>query len=374
MHTREGIEGSNPSLSAAAHNFGCVPFFLRCIQMLVLGIESTCDETACSVVASGRRILSNIVSSQVKIHAPFGGVVPELACRQHIEVFIPVLDRALKEAQVTLQEIDLIAVANAPGLIGAVLLGLHVAKALSIATRKPFIGVNHVEAHLYASIMSHSQEVDFPALGVVLSGGHTALVLMNGVGEYQLIGQTVDDALGEAFDKVAKMMGLPYPGGPEIEKLAAQGDPRSYPLKAGTIKGRPFDFSLSGLKTAVLYQLKGQGHHKTAPIPLAQAEKCNMAASFQRVAFEDIVAKSLKAAAAYGCRTLIFGGGVTNNQSLRKLFNSQAASLQLLWPSNGLSLDNAAMIAGLGFHLYQRRQKGDTLELEAHSRQPFGML
>ncbi len=339
--------------------------------MLVLGIESTCDETGCSVVADGKTILSNVVSSQVKVHEEFGGVVPELACRQHIDVFIPVLDRALKNANVTLEDIDLIAVAHAPGLIGAVLLGLNVAKALSVATDTPFMGVNHVEAHLYAPIMSCDEPVEFPALGVVLSGGHTALVLMKDIGEYQLIGETIDDALGEAFDKVAKMMSLPYPGGPEIERLAREGNPHSYPLKAGTIKGRPLHFSFSGLKTAVLYSFKGQNAKKLAAETLSHSEKCNMAATFQRVAFEDILKKSLKAAELYRCKTLIFGGGVTNNQALRQIFKEKAPDHRLLWPSPGLSLDNAAMIAGLGYHQYQKRGSGCSLDLEAQSRIQF---
>ncbi|MEM1282538.1 MAG: tRNA (adenosine(37)-N6)-threonylcarbamoyltransferase complex transferase subunit TsaD [Chlamydiota bacterium] len=339
--------------------------------MLVLGIESTCDETGCSVVKDGKTILSNVISSQVKLHQEFGGVVPELACRQHIDVFIPVLDKALKDAGIALKDIDLIAVAHAPGLIGAVLLGLNVAKALSVATKKPFIGVNHVEAHLYASIMSHDQNVEFPALGVVLSGGHTALILMKNIGDYQLIGETTDDAIGEAFDKVAKMMQLPYPGGPQIERLATKGDPYSYSLKAGTVKGRPLDFSLSGLKTAVLYNLKGQNATKFPAEMLTESEKCNMAATFQRVILEDVVKKTLKAAEIHQCETLIFGGGVTNNQALRKIFSEKTQAHQLLWPSPGLSLDNAAMIAGLGYHQYQQRNQGSSLNLEAESRVSF---
>lgn len=339
--------------------------------MLVLGIESTCDETGCSVVRDGREILSNVVASQVKIHEEFGGVVPELACRQHIDVFIPVLDKSLKDAGVSLDDIDVFAVANEPGLIGAVLLGVNVAKSLSISTGKPFIGVNHVEAHLYASIMSHENEVNFPCLGVVLSGGHTALILMRDIGDYELIAETTDDALGEAFDKVAKMMRLPYPGGPQIEKLAKEGDPYSYPLKAGRIKGRPLDFSLSGLKTAVLYNLKGQNANNLAAETLTPLEICNMAATFQRVAFEDVVAKTLKAAELHDCTTLIFGGGVTNNQTLRSLFSEKAQSHTLLWPSAGLSLDNAAMIAGLGYQKFISIGTGDSLELEAQSRIKF---
>ncbi|MEC7839114.1 MAG: tRNA (adenosine(37)-N6)-threonylcarbamoyltransferase complex transferase subunit TsaD [Chlamydiota bacterium] len=340
--------------------------------MLVLGIESTCDETACSVVRNGKEILSNVVASQVKLHEEFGGVVPELACRQHVEVIIPVLDRAIQEANISLDQVDLIAVSHAPGLIGALLIGLNAAKSLSIALNKPFIGVNHIEAHLYAAIMSQNQEVTFPSLGVVLSGGHTSLVLMKSIGDYELIAETIDDAIGEAFDKVAKMMGLPYPGGPEIEKLALMGDARSYPLKAGRVKTSPLNFSFSGLKTAVLYSLCGQNAPLKSGLTVTDKEKRDMAATFQRVAFEDVVKKTMKAAKENGCKTIIFGGGVTNNKTLRAMFSKTAVGFDLLWPSAGLSLDNAAMIAGLGYHQYSSKEIGDNLDLEAKSRVPFG--
>ena len=340
--------------------------------MLVLGIESTCDETACAIVKDGNQILSNIVSSQIDLHQQFGGVVPELACRRHIDVMMPVIKEALVVADVSLQDIDLIAVAHGPGLIGALLLGLNTAKSLSLALQKPFIGVNHIEAHLYAAIMSHTQPVIFPALGVVISGGHTSLVKVHSIGNYEILGETVDDAIGEAFDKVAKILGLPYPGGPEIERLAQQGNPLRYPFKSGRIKGRPFDFSFSGLKTSVLYAVKGQnatGH--PADQVLTDQEVYDVAASFQHAAFHDVVQKSLAAAKMHECSTLIFGGGVSNNQRLRKLFNEQAPDLTLLWPAKGLILDNAAMIAGLGFHRYRLAGCGDSLTLEALTRMGF---
>jgi N6-L-threonylcarbamoyladenine synthase len=337
--------------------------------MLVLGIESTCDEAACSIVRDGRDILANVVSSQIDLHREYGGVVPELACRRHVDILLPVIDQALTQAKLTLQEIDLIAVAHGPGLVGALLIGLNAAKALSLALNKPFIGVNHVEAHLYAAIMSHPMDIVFPALGVVLSGGHTALVLIRAIGEYTLIGQTVDDAIGEAFDKVAKMLSLPYPGGPIIEKLAMTGDPKKYPLKAGKIKGRPLDFSFSGLKTGALYAIKGQ--NGTGTKFLTEKDKCDVAASFQATAFEDVVNKTLQAADQHQCSTLLFGGGVTHNQRLRQLFADKAQHHQLIWPSAGLSLDNAAMIAGLGYDCFLRRGSGDPMNLEALPRLPF---
>lgn len=341
--------------------------------MLVLGIESSCDETACAVVRQGRDILSNIVSSQIDLHQQYGGVVPELACRRHIDVIIPVLDEALKQAQVDLKQIDLIAVAHGPGLIGALLIGLNTAKALALAHQKPFIGVNHIEAHLYAALMSQEAAPSFPCLGVVLSGGHTALVLMKSIGHYELIGQTVDDAVGEAFDKTAKMLNLPYPGGPYIEALAQRGDAKRYPFKAGQVKGHPLDFSFSGLKTAVLYTLKGQNSQQKELI-LSQTDQADLAASFQLAAMSDIVHKTLLAASTYHLNTVVFGGGVTNNLYLRQLFAEANPHLHYLWPSTGLSLDNAAMIAGLGYHRFLQQKKGDAFDLEPLARIPFYTL
>lgn len=337
--------------------------------MLVLGIESTCDETSCAVVADGKQILSNVVSSQIDLHEPFGGVVPELACRRHVDILLPILQESLRQANVTLPEIDLIAVAHGPGLIGALLIGLNAAKSLALALNKPFIGINHIEAHLYAAMMSQQELAPFPYLGVVISGGHTALIKIHNLGEYELLGQTVDDAIGEAFDKVAKMLNLPYPGGPQIEQLARLGNPSSYPFKPGKIKGRPLDFSFSGLKTKVLYTLKGQNlrNGEQTP-PLSLQEQRNLAASFQYAALTDIVEKTLKAAEQHQCRTILFGGGVSNNQALRHLFAQASPATQYYWPGPGLSLDNAAMIAGLGFHQYHRQGKSDPYHLEALTR------
>lgn len=340
--------------------------------MLVLGIETTCDETACAIVRDGREILANVISSQIDLHAEYGGVVPELSCRRHVDVIIPVIQQALESASLSLDDIDLIAVAYGPGLIGALLIGLTSAKALALAIGKPFIGVNHVEAHLYAALMSHDSPIDFPCLGVVLSGGHTALVHMDVIGQSRLISETVDDAIGEAFDKVAKMMDLPYPGGPQIEALAAKGDPKRFPMKPGKVKNMPLHFSFSGLKTAVLYTLKGQNSQfANQPLNMTETDKADIAAAFQRAALNDVVNKAITAAKQNGCRTLVFGGGVTNNKKLRALFAERAPDLQLLWPSVGLSLDNAAMIAGLGYHTYLRQGKGDPEDLVPATRIPF---
>lgn len=323
--------------------------------MLVLGIESTCDETAAAVVKEGKEILSNVISSQIDLQKEFGGVVPELASRRHIEVIIPVIQQALHEAGIALRDLDLIAAAYGPGLIGALLVGLNAAKTLALSLEKPFIGINHIEAHLYAALMSHPRCPLFPALGAVLSGGHTSLVRINAIGDYTLISETIDDAIGEAFDKVAKMLNLPYPGGPEIEKLARLGDLSRYPLKAGQVKGRPHHFSFSGLKTAVLYTIQKQGSALDHP---------SLAASFQHAAFSDVVKKTIAAAREHECRTLIFGGGVTNNLYLRALFQKEAPGYELLFPAGPLTLDNGAMIAGLGYHRFLAKG-GDSLNLEA---------
>lgn len=331
--------------------------------MLVLGIESTCDETACAIVRDGKEILSNVVSSQIDLHRQFGGVVPELACRLHVEALLPVLEQALDEAKIPLEHIDLIAVAHGPGLVGALLIGVNAAKSLSYALQKPFVGVNHIEAHLYGALMGQEQWPKFPTLGIVLSGGHTSLVIMHEVGRYEVVAQTVDDAIGEAFDKVAKLLGLPYPGGPEVEKLALEGDPSTYPFKPGRVKKSPLDFSFSGLKTAVLYATKEHTN-------LSNSDKANICASFQETAFTDVVNKAVKAAEKYHCKALVFGGGVTNNKRLKALFAEKAPTLQTIWPPPGLSLDNAAMIAGLGYHNFIRHGPA-SLDLQAITRFPY---
>lgn len=338
--------------------------------MIVLGIETTCDETAASVVKDGKEILSNVIASQADLHKKFGGVFPEVSSRIHIEAISPVIKEALSEAATPIEKIDLISVAKGPGLIGPLLIGVNAAKALAMALEKPFVGVNHVEAHLYAAMM-HQEDPKFPALGVVLSGGHTFLVVIHGLGSYEKIGTTIDDAIGEAFDKVARMLDLPYPGGPEIEQAALQGNPSSFSFKPGKVKEKPYDFSFSGLKTNVFYSIYGQNGNKKAPCPLSAEQKAELAYSFQETAFNDVVKKSLDAAKAYGCKAIYIGGGVSNNKRLRALFQEKAPSLPVFWPPLGLSLDNAAMIAGLGFHVYQKQGAGDPFSLEPQTRIPL---
>ena len=312
--------------------------------MKVLGIETSCDETAVAVVEDGRKILVNLIASQAEVHEVYGGVFPEIASRHHIDRLIPLVEKAIEIAG----EIDLIAVANGPGLMGALLMGVTAAKALAFGWNKPLVGVNHVEAHLYAAMME--VEPLFPALGVVISGGHTFLAKMEGITSYEILGTTVDDAVGEAFDKVAALLGYPYPGGPHIEKAAQSGDGHKYPFRGGVVKGRPLDFSFSGLKTNVLYSVKGANSKKDSPTLIDDAEKKHIAASFQRAAIDDIVKKSLKAAETFPCQAIYLGGGVTMNKALREAFE-KVSPFPLFWPPKGLGLDNAAMIAGLGFHL-----------------------
>ncbi|NGX42908.1 MAG: tRNA N6-adenosine threonylcarbamoyltransferase [Chlamydiae bacterium] len=339
--------------------------------MLVLGIESTCDETGCAIVRDGKEILSNVVASQHDIHAKYGGVFPELASRRHTEVMIPVIDSALNKAGISLNHVDLIAVAHGPGLLGALLVGLNAAKTMAFSLSKPFIGINHVEAHIYAAIMSQHTPPSLPCLGVILSGAHTSIIYIREIGSYELLAQTTDDAIGEAFDKVAKVMDIPYPGGPKIEALAKEGDPQSYPLKAGQVKGRPLDFSFSGIKTGVLYAVKGQNGLIDGKDKISKSDKSDIAASFQRIVFSDVITKVLKVASERDCQTIIFGGGVTNNSRLREMFAEAAPNHYLCWPSKGLSLDNAAMIAGLGYHRYLKQGTGDPYDLEALTRIRF---
>ncbi|HSX27047.1 MAG TPA: tRNA (adenosine(37)-N6)-threonylcarbamoyltransferase complex transferase subunit TsaD [Chlamydiales bacterium] len=336
--------------------------------MIVLGIETTCDETGAALVLNGKRVLSNVVASSSDIHERYGGVFPELACRRHIDVIIPVIQEALRQAEVSASEIDAIAVAKGPGLVGALLIGMNAAKGLSIAWEKPLIGVNHVEAHLYAAMMEAPEPWLFPALGLVLSGGHTLMLQMNQVGHYTCLGTTVDDAIGEAFDKVAALLGLPYPGGPHVERLALAGQ-LNYSFHAGKVKKNPLDFSFSGLKTNVLYAVKGQ--NGVGNPPLSPAQKADVAASFQETALRDILTKATLAIQKFPCKAIYLGGGVCNNQRLKALFAEKFPQMPIFWPPAALTMDNAAMIAGLGFHKFLQNPSGDPLDLEVQTRIPI---
>lgn len=326
--------------------------------MLILGIESTCDETAAAIVEDGKKIISHSLASSADIHQQYGGVFPELACRRHIDAILPVIHAALQKAQLHPQDIDVIAVANGPGLIGALLIGLHAAKGLSIAWNKPLIGVNHVEAHLYAAMMD--QNPPFPALGFVLSGGHTLMLKVFNVGHYELLSSTVDDAIGEAFDKVATLLKLPYPGGPSVEKLAQNGNESRFAFGLPKVKKNPLAFSFSGLKTAVLYAQK-----KASP-----TDYPDIAASFQKTAFSDLAAKAQIALTQTSFQSMILGGGVSNNRRLRSFFAQRFPDLPIFWPPAELTTDNAIMIAGLAYHQYNQNQQA-SLNLEAYTRMNF---
>jgi N6-L-threonylcarbamoyladenine synthase len=328
----------------------------------VLGIESTCDETAVAVVRSGHEILSHAIASQAALHAQFGGVVPELASRHHIDAIIPLLEQCCPRQMH--QEIDLIAVACGPGLIGSLLVGMQTAKALAWALDRPLVGVNHVEAHLYAAMMGiEDMSPLLPAVGVILSGGHSTLLRIDGIGQYTTIGQTTDDAAGEAFDKVAKMLGLGYPGGPRVEEKARHGNPTAFVWRAGNVKGRPYHFSFSGLKTAVLYTLR----HLEAQGPIEEQTICDLCASFQRTVVEDVITKIQRCCVDFHPRALFLGGGVTQNAFLREQCNARF-DVPVFWPPLPLCLDNAAMIAGLGFHVWYRHPIDERQTLTPRTR------
>ncbi len=317
---------------------------------LVLGIESSCDETAAAVVEKGRRILSSEVYSQVAEHAPFGGVVPEIASRSHLDRILPVIDSALASAGVGLEEIGAVAVTTQPGLVGSLLVGLCSAKALAWSQGLPLVAIHHIEAHAYAATME--QDVNYPCLALVVSGGHTALYRADSVFDLTELGRTLDDAAGEAFDKVAHLLGLPYPGGPSVSKLALEGDPRATRFPRYRPKdGRP-GFSFSGLKTAVLYHLRGGDALAPTPSPDEIGDRADVAASFQEAVVEALVEQSMKAAEREGLETLLVTGGVACNARLRERMQEVGAQrgVQAIFPSPAYCSDNAAMIAGLGWH------------------------
>ncbi|MFP2963530.1 tRNA (adenosine(37)-N6)-threonylcarbamoyltransferase complex transferase subunit TsaD [Myxococcus sp. 1LA] len=320
--------------------------------MLVLGLETSCDETAAAVVEDGRRALSDVVSTQVDIHRRWGGVVPELASRNHIVQVLPVVHEALTRANKTLDDIDLIAVTSGPGLIGALLVGVQVAKGLSLATGKPFVGANHLEGHLLA-IRLLEVAPEPPFLGLVVSGGHTSLYEVQAYGQYRLVGSTRDDAAGEAYDKTARILGLPYPGGQPIDQLAQQGNPEAIRFPRA-LPGDNFDVSFSGLKTAVLHHVQKHG------VPQGQALS-DLCASFQE-AVADVLSKKLVAAARrLGHQQLVLCGGVAANSRLRALCQARAEErgLNMFLPPVRLCTDNGAMIAVAGYEAYRRGLRGD---------------
>lgn len=319
------------------------------MSILILGIETSCDETSAAVVADGSTVLSNVVASQVEIHQRFGGVVPEVASRQHIEVLNPVIKTALAEAGAGYDNLDAVAVTQGPGLLGSLLVGLMAAKSLAFALNIPLVAVNHIEAHIYANFLE-TPEVPFPFVALVVSGGHTDLVYATGHSEFALVGQTRDDAAGESFDKVARALGLGYPGGPPIERLAREGDPTAVPLPQALLEENTFDTSFSGLKTAVVNYVN-RIRQKGEAVNLA-----NLAASFQAAVAEVLVTKSFSAASAYGTETILLAGGVAANGFIRNRFSEEAArrKMRLFIPPPALCTDNAAMVAAAGYHHFLR--------------------
>jgi N6-L-threonylcarbamoyladenine synthase len=366
----------------------------------ILGIETSCDETGAAVVRSGLQILSNVVASQIATHQPYGGVVPELASREHLRAIVPVVRQALAEAGQTYQSVDAIAVTQGPGLAGALLVGISYAKALAFALEKPLIAVNHLEGHIHAVLLEHRQNGDgdlrFPVLALVVSGGHTHLYLAEvreNLWTYRNIGHTRDDAAGEAFDKVAKLLGLGYPGGPIIDQLAGHGDPNAVKFQTSQIKHRDrrdakqgerrqlsaqddgphFDFSYSGIKTAVLRYVETQNLKPAIEarrvalagiakptledvLAVCDRQTLNLVASFQRTMVHDLVTKTLTAAREYDVQTLFVSGGVAANQELRTTFEREGGmqGLAVFFPSRALSTDNAAMIAAAAFPKFLR--------------------
>lgn len=317
--------------------------------MLVLGIETSCDETAAAVVRDGREIVSSVISSQVPIHKRFGGVVPELASREHLDKIVPVVNEAFERAGVTARDIEGIAVTIGPGLVGSLLVGVSYAKAMAYALKKPFAGVNHIEGHIY-SVAFENPPIEYPAEALIVSGGHTNIFFIPEPGKYKVVSRTRDDAAGEAFDKVAKLLGLGYPGGPIIERLAREGNPNAVPFSIPRMGDGLPDFSFSGLKTAVTKHVRESG---LAPLENGgepSQEIKDLAASFQHVVVQSLVRTMERIAEEYYPRTLIVAGGVACNGKLREVAREMAAKLNLpvYFPSPHLSTDNAAMIAAAG--------------------------
>lgn len=322
--------------------------------MIVLGIETSCDETAAAVLDGGRKILSSVVASQDDVHAPYGGVVPELASRRHLEVVVPVIRRSLSEAGMGLRDLDGIAVTQGPGLVGSLLVGCSAAKALAWAHGTPLVGVNHLEGHIYSAFLEE-RAPEHPFLALVVSGGHTALYVVEAPRRYARVGQTRDDAAGEAFDKVAKLLGLGYPGGPAIERAAHDGDAAAIRLPTATMSDGAPDFSFSGIKTAVSLHVRRAGSLSTAQV-------ADVAASFQATVVKTLVRKSLRAGQRLGIRRLVLTGGVAANTALRTALQAECGERgwELFIPSRALCTDNAAMIAAAG---HDRLEAGERAPL-----------
>ncbi|MDD3887891.1 MAG: tRNA (adenosine(37)-N6)-threonylcarbamoyltransferase complex transferase subunit TsaD [Patescibacteria group bacterium] len=328
--------------------------------MLILGIDTSCDDTSAAVIKDGSFVLSNVVSSQTEIHREFGGVVPEVAARHHIELIIPVIKQALAKANITKEQIDLIAITNGPGLITSLMVGIDTAKSLAYSLNKKIIAINHLEGHIYANWLENKNKIIFPALCLIVSGGHTELVIIKDHLNYQVIGQTRDDAAGEAFDKVAKLLNIGYPGGPIISKLADNGDNQAYNFPRPMINSKDFDFSFSGLKTEILKLTKKHPN-------LDKQQINNICASFQKAVVDTLVFKTIKAAKEYHVKTIMLGGGVSANKCLRKDIKQK---IQQEIPNSHFSLlkfqftsDNGAMIAAAAYQHAIRKKFTDFIKI-----------
>ncbi|MEX0725923.1 MAG: tRNA (adenosine(37)-N6)-threonylcarbamoyltransferase complex transferase subunit TsaD [Planctomycetaceae bacterium] len=328
-------------------------------QPLLLAIESSCDETAAAVVARDLNVLSNVVASQAGLHERYGGVVPEVASRAHLQRMLPVIDEALQKAGVTLTDLTAIAVATEPGLVGSLLVGLTAAKTLALTLNVPLIPVNHIEAHLFACRMAAGRDI-YPAIGFVVSGGHTNLYHCRSETDAELIGSTIDDAAGEAFDKIAAMLGLEYPGGPSLEKAAATGDSHAVQFPRSFLHDERLDFSFSGLKTAVRYTIHGQPHAKTLPPPMTPQRVADISASVQQAIVDILVSKCRQALKKTGLRYLCIGGGVAANKLFRSQLENMAAEMQVevVIPPLSYCTDNAAMGA-IAWRLLEQGRIGD---------------
>lgn len=313
----------------------------------ILAIESSCDETAASVVINGRNIISNVINSQIKIHTEYGGVVPEIASRKHMENIVNVVDEALKEADMTLNDLDAIAVTNGPGLVGALLVGVSFAKTLAWSINKPLIPVNHIEGHICANY-PENKDLEPPFVILVISGGHTYLAICSEYGKYEIVGQTRDDAAGEAFDKVARAIGLGYPGGPKVDKLSKSGNPDAFDFPIAHIADAPFDFSYSGVKSAVLNQLN------TAKMNSVEINSADVAASFQKAIIGSTVPKAIALCKEKNINKLAIAGGVASNSALREALQSACdkEGIQFCSPSPVMCTDNAAMIGAAAYYKY----------------------
>lgn len=316
-------------------------------DIVILAIESSCDETAAAVVKNGRTVLSNVISSQIALHTLYGGVVPEIASRKHIEKINQVIKQALTEANIELKDIDAIGVTYGPGLVGALLVGVAEAKAISYACKKPLIGIHHIEGHVSANFIEH-KELKPPFLCLIVSGGHTHLVIVKDYGKYEIIGRTHDDAAGEAFDKVARAIGLGYPGGPKVDKLAKEGNKHAVAFPRANIAGAPYDFSFSGLKSAVL------NHLNSCAMKGEEVNEADIAASFQEAVVDALVSKTMAAAKDYNMDQIAMAGGVASNSALRQAMEQACSKkgYKLYYPSPVLCTDNAAMIGAAAYYEY----------------------